>query len=252
MGGANNSFIEEERTELPREALMRSIQSSLDGYVTTIAREGGPPPLTGSDNDQLEPTSSGDQHAFVGGGREGLTDGDTGHPPVSVGEVSPRRGASKACRQLDIRQLFIQPRTPSIGRIENMSNNIVTTQAPSLPVNSFLHPGDDLNLNLGNLEDNMLQKLPDEVKTSNEVERTNLERRDDDLWNVDSCKCVFDMTSRRCEVHDCVLVEMKVSVLKWCYQPSKKCYGNVRRKITRWSCSGRNRSKLVLEPCSKN
>ena len=75
-----------------------------------------------------------------------------------------------------------------------MSNNIVTTQAPSLPVNSVLPPGDDLNL--GNIEDNLLQKLPDEVKTSNEVERTNLERRDDNLLNVDS-KCVFDMQKMR-------------------------------------------------------
>ena len=54
---------------------------------------------------------------------------------------------------------------------------------------------------------------------------------------------------KTCTTHACKLSETKVTSTKWEYIERKKCYGNVRRKVTRWICRGKN-SRLTVHTIS--
>ena len=64
---------------------------------------------------------------------------------------------------------------------------------------------------------------------------------------VDRGKCMLSMMTKRCLTHDCDLMEVKVSAVRWEYQPKKKCYGNVRRKVSKWNCMEREKYPKVLK-----
>ena len=53
-------------------------------------------------------------------------------------------------------------------------------------------------------------------------------------------KCVLCMTTKMCLTHNCNLTELRVSAVKWEYKPRKGCFGNVRRKVSKWICRGGN------------
>ena len=57
QGGADDNFRKVERMQLPIEALRRSTQSCLDGFVTTKVCKGKPSQLAGSDDNLVEPAA---------------------------------------------------------------------------------------------------------------------------------------------------------------------------------------------------
>ena len=63
--------------------------------------------------------------------------------------------------------------------------------------------------------------------------------------NEQTDKCDLDMNMKTCNTHGCKLSETKVTSTKWEYIERKKCYGNVRRKVTRWICRGKNNRLTV-------
>ena len=131
---------------------------------------------------------------------------------------------------------------------------MVTSQAGQ--ADNFLHPSDVLHRDIS--EDNPAQMClypPEDEKTTRNDDydvKTTSNGGDDDLTQTGMAKCVLNLVSKMCEIHDCVLMETKISVLKWCYQPSKKCYGNVRKRVTRWICCGGRGSCPVLQSSQEN
>ena len=54
------------------------------------------------------------------------------------------------------------------------------------------------------------------------------------------------MTTKRCMTHKCDLTKLRVSAVRWEYQPKKKCYGNVKRKVIKWTCRERFGYQKIL------
>ena len=56
----------------------------------------------------------------------------------------------------------------------------------------------------------------------------------------DKVTCVYDYFNMRCNVHDCAIRRVKISNVKWKWMPRAKKYGNVRVKVEKTICTGRN------------
>ena len=168
---------------------------------------------------------------------------DTGQPQNDVQIAGVWKSMTKTSRQQDIRHMFAQSRTPSVGEEVNCIDKS-TSQAGDtgsvLHSASVLHPGEN-ELKTPHTHTGSLTK----EKTT--VDEGLLDKKDDHYQTSDEMlvKCVLDMTSKKCEIHRCELREIRVNALKWEYKPRQGCFGNVRRKISRWVCSARRGSKPV-------
>ena len=65
----------------------------------------------------------------------------------------------------------------------------------------------------------------------------------EDFRMEDSPMCSLDMKNKVCTTHKCPLEELRISTSKWSYIKSKKCYGNVKGKSSRWICRQRKTSQ---------
>ena len=210
-GAELNLLEEEESTLLPKEALLRNKQCSITEYLSKKNENAATPPMKRKRKPSNEENQAKNQNQASKPNSPKKPSNPSVPNPVKIQE-----GASPA-------QVY-----PSVGNLGE--GCLGGTPGGGVSSKSPLTQNEGPKPNPGKSEDEF-------TGGSRKANNTELNEQTD--------KCDLDMNMKTCNTHGCKLSETKVTSTKWEYIERKKCYGNVRRKVTRWICRGKNNRLTV-------